>query len=403
MLSCRMTGGIAAAALSLVLIVGCNDRSDPLGPVSELATKVNDAPAPTPLVTVDVGGESLTLWPFTSANLATPDDPVNLIFSGQAKPQQLRSALTGLDGNRTMFGLPDAFPFNCTWTDALGGTMQGAYAEPRGWEGSAVQLECGAYDPLRFHLRLFDMGSITIANAHFELLIPGTHEHQVLHWELAEQLVVIDFLRSGLLDPGGPVGFAPGINPAPWRDIPDYIYNLLPDELKALVGGPPTATAPVPIPTDGMATILFVAGQGAPMTGVTVQHYTIQFDQLIPKPFCAGGAYQYLYVTGPIELTQRTIATRGGNYVTMFHAHGKLDLTPVDPSTSPPTPLAPTYSAVINQNDHARLNDHKSSVSSVVLQIEVPPTGPFRGRLKIVLKVGPGSSTDYDIEAQCTP
>jgi len=403
MLSCRMTGGIVAAALSLVLIVGCNDRSDPLGPASELAAKVNDAPAPTPLVTVDVGGESLTLWPFTSSNLATPDDPVNLIFSGQANPQQLRSALMGLDGDRTMFGFPDAFPFNCTWTDALGGTMQGAYAEPHGWEGSAVQLECGAYDPLRFHVRLFDMGSITVANAHFELLIPGTHDHQVLHWELAEQLVVIDFLRSGLLDPGGPVGFAPGINPAPWRDIPDYIYNLLPDELKALVGGPPTATAPVPIPTDGMATILFVAGQGAPMTGVTVQHYTIQFDQVIPKPFCPGDAFQYLYVTGPIDLTQRTIATRGGNYVTMFHAHGQLDLTPVDPTTSPPTPLAPTYHAVINENDHGHINDHVSSVSSVILQIEMPPSGPFRGRLKIVLKIGPGSSTDYDVEMQCTP
>ncbi len=158
MLSCRMTGGIVAAALSLVLIVGCSDRSDPVGPASELSAKANDAPAPAPLVTVDVGGESLTFWPFTSSNLATPDDPVNLIFTGQANPQQLRSALMGLDGDRTMFGFPDAFPFNCTWTDALGGTMQGAYAEPGGWEGSVVQLECGAYDPLRFHVRLVRHG-----------------------------------------------------------------------------------------------------------------------------------------------------------------------------------------------------------------------------------------------------
>ncbi len=403
MLLSRVAGGVAAAALSLALFVGCSDETDPAGPSSMPSAKVDNAPAPAGLVTVDVGGESLTFWPFTSSTLATPDDPVNLIFSGKANPVQLRSALMGLDGDRTAFGFPDAFPFNCTWADALGGTMQGTYAEPGGWEGSAVQLECGAYDPLRFHVRLFDMGSVTLANAHFEVLIPGTHDHQVLHWELAEQLVVIDFLRSGLLDPGGPIGFAPSINPAPWRDIPDYIYNPLPDELKALVGGPPTATGPVPIPTDGTATILFVAGQGAPMTGVTVQHYTIQFDQVIPKPFCVGGAYQYLYVTGPIELTQRTIATRSGNYVTMFHAHGMLDLTPVDPSTSPPTPLAPTYHAVINENDHGHINDHVSSTSSVLLQIETPPSGPFRGRLKIMLKVGPGSTATYEAEQQCTP
>jgi hypothetical protein len=397
-----MTGGLVAAALSLVLFVGCSDDSDPVGPSSEFSAKTTDAPAPAPLVTVDVGGDALTLWPFTSSNLGTPEDPVNLIFSGKAEPRQLRSALMGLDGDRTLLGFPDEFPFNCTWTDALGGTMQGAYAEPSGWVGSAVQLECGAYDPLRFHVRLFDVGGLTVANAHFELLIPGTHEHQVIHWELAEQLVVIDFLRSGLLDPSGPFAFTPAINPAPWRDIPAQIYNGLPDDLKALIGPPSSPTA-VPIPSDGVATILFVTGQSGPRPEVTTQEYTIQFDQVIPKPFCSGDGFEYLYVTGPIRLTQRTIVTRSGNYLSLFHAHGRLDLTPVDPSTSPPTALAPTYTAVINQNDRAHVNDHVSSVASVMLQIEVPPSGPFRGRLKVVLKVGPGSSTVYDLEVQCVP
>jgi hypothetical protein len=75
----------------------------------------------------------------------------------------------------------------------------------------------------------------------------------------------------------------------------------------------------------------------------------------------------------------------------------------VDPSTSPPTPLAPAYSAVINQHDKAHLSDHVSSVSSMILQIETPPSGPFRGRLKAVLTIGPGSTAAYDVEAQCSP
>ena len=402
MLSPRMTGGIVAAAFSLALIVGCSDGLDPVGPASEFSAKVSGAPAPAPLVTVDVGGEALTLWPFTSSNLETPDDPVNLIFSGKVEPRQLRSALMGLDGDRTSFGFPDAFPFNCTWTDAIGG-MQGAYAGPSGWTGSAIQLECGAFDPLRFHVRFFDVGSLTIANAHFEVLIPGTTEHQVIHWELAEQVVVVDFLRSGLLNPAMPLGFTPGINPAPWRDIAPEIYNGLPGDLKALIGGPPSSATAVPIPTDGQATILFVAGQRGPTPQVTTQEFTIQFDQVIPKPFCSGDGFQYLYVTGPVRLTQRVIVTRSGNYLSLFHAHGRLDLTPVDPSTSPPTPLAPTYTAVINEYHRAHVNDQVSSAASLTLQIEVPPSGPFRGRLKAVLTVGPGSSTEYDLQVECVP
>ena len=63
MLSPRRTGGIVAAALSLALIVGCSDSTDPVGPASEFSAKVSDAPAPAPLVTVDVGGGALTFWP----------------------------------------------------------------------------------------------------------------------------------------------------------------------------------------------------------------------------------------------------------------------------------------------------------------------------------------------------
>ena len=119
----------------------------------------------------------------------------------------------------------------------------------------AIQLQCGDYGPIRFHLRLFEAGQYTLANVHFELLIPNTTEHQVLSWELAEQLVVADFARSGLLS--APPSLTAGINPAPWREIPAQIYNGVPVPLRAAIRGPlGNVSAPVPIGSDGRATIL---------------------------------------------------------------------------------------------------------------------------------------------------
>jgi len=111
-------------------------------------------PAPEALVSIDVGGHAQTVWPYTSADLTDrPSDPLNLVFAGEADPRQIRAALFALDGNRTAIGLPDVFPFNCTWSDAIG-RQQAAWAEAEGWQGSAVQLQCGAYDTLRVHLRM---------------------------------------------------------------------------------------------------------------------------------------------------------------------------------------------------------------------------------------------------------
>src|SRR6185503_18651841 len=115
---------------------------------------------------------------------------------------------------------------------------------------SVVQLQCGTYGPIRFHIRLFPQGEWTIANAHFELLIPGTADHQVLSWELGEKLVVADFARSGLLG-AAPAQLA-GLNPAPgYRSIPAVIYNGMPAQLKQIIGGPAQTSTDVPIGTDG--------------------------------------------------------------------------------------------------------------------------------------------------------
>jgi hypothetical protein len=251
-----------ALASGALLLAGCSDglEPDPTG-LEPAAATVAGAPAPpAPLVTIAFAGSSLTFWPFTGANFTNASDPINLVFAGAADPRALRAALLRLDGNRTSYGFPAVPPFDCAWTDAVGG-IQTAYAVTSGWAGSVIQLQCGEYGPIRFHLRLFGAGTWTLANAHFEVLIPGTADHEVLSWELAEQLVVTDFLRTGLLDAAQPLGATALINPSPsYRAIDPRVYNGLPAALIGAIGGPAQpAVAPVPIATDGRATILNLA------------------------------------------------------------------------------------------------------------------------------------------------
>lgn len=333
----------------------------------------------------------------------TASDPIGLLFTGQTDPRSLRAALLFLDGDRTAFGFPDAFPFNCTWRDAIGG-VQTAYATPEGWTANAIQLECGEYETLRVHLRLFDLGAWTAATPHFEVLIPATTEHQVLSWELAEQLVVADLLRSGLLDPAAPFAVTDPIHPSPWREIPVPIYNGLPLELRAAIGGPLADVAePVPIATDGRATILNVARsvKGAPT--VARQALTIEFDQVIPKPFCARGEFDYILVQGPVDLRQQVVVTRSGNFVSQFQAHGHLDVTPVDPRTDPPTRVGEMYRAQVVEHHRGIVTDQVTLAASFQLQAEIPPRGPFRGWLLASLQVGPGASSRYSLDTRCRP
>lgn len=392
---------VLTVALALALAMGvsaCEPDFDPTRATA--ASPVNfttGTAAPSPLVTVSFGTKSLELWPFTGTDFSgIPSDPINLLFTGDVDVRSLRAALMFLNGDRTP-SFPDVFPFNCTWRDAIGG-IQTAYAQ--GWAGSAIQLECGPYDPLRFHLRFFDVGDWTLANVHFEVLIPGTTEHQVLSWELAEQLVLVDFLRSGVLDASVPLATTEAINPSPFGAIPVLIYNGLPVELRTLIGGPlENVTAPVAIASDGRATILNVAEtvEGAPL--VARQDFVIQFDQVIPKPFCSSGTSGFVLVQGPVRLRQQVVVSASGNFVSQFHAQGHLDVTPVDPATSAPT--GETYRARVVEHHRGIVTDEVTLVSSFQMQIEIPPSGSERGRLTIGLHVGPAQASHHSLDIQC--
>ena len=263
---------VLIVAMVCLVVPGCDKQDNPVSGAVSLddqlaALTLADLPAtefppPSGLATVDFAGQSLTFWPFTGEDFSgNPQDPINLVFLGKADPRDIRAALLGLDGDRTAFGFPDAAPWNARWDDAIGDVQTG-YGDGTGWAGGVVQLACGEYGPIRFHLRLFKLGQWTVGNAHFELYIPGTSDHQVLSWERAEELVTADMVRCGLLDPNAPMGVSQYISQEPFRTIPAIIYEQVPQDIRDYIGDPePNANGDVPIATDGILQIFNLAGQ----------------------------------------------------------------------------------------------------------------------------------------------
>lgn len=385
---CLMVVSAVLSWASVLLISGCGEQSplSSLEPRSEeglsvpLAQHLQDPPPPAGLVQVSFAGTQRTFWPYAGANIdATPSDPVNLIFLGEVHPAQLRAALLSLDGDRTAFGIPDVYPFNATWHDAIG-SMLGAFEEGIGWTGSVVQLECGDYDPVRMHLRLWQTAAgpgetaWTLGAVHFDLMIPGTADHQVLSWEVPEQIVFVDLIRTGLLDPALPYGQSEVIYATPsWRAIPPPIYNAIPDGLKVALGLPPgQASEPVPIPADGIATILNVA-QPAPVAADEV-HLSLErtYGLVIPKPFCNDGD-DFVLVTGPVEF-ETTVQVDAAGRVT-YHANysGDLTITPWDPVNN--EPLGEPYPAFALGRQHGTIHESRIFAWTTEAQRSEPPGG----------------------------
>jgi len=366
----------------------------------------NGSTPPAGLVPFTYAGKSITIWPYTGASFnGVPSDPINLIFVGHADPVEIRAALLALDGDRSAFGFPPVPPFNSRWSDAVG-DVQTCYAEGAGWIGSVIQLQLGVYGPIRTHLRLFratDSGTasqVTLGGAHFEVVIPGTTEHQVLSWELAQQLVTVDLIRSGLLAAGGP-SQSEQINQAPsFREIPDFIYNQLPPELIAAIGGPaqPVSGA-VPLQSDGRASILNLEKAATVTPGMATQTFTIDFAQAIPKPFCSDGPLDWVYVTGPIQFQKTAGVDALGRYTYASQVGGRITITPVDITTSPPTPVGAPFLARVSDVQEGFIGPGAEAVFAKSKRIAREPGGSEM--LVTSLKVGnPGTDT-YRAGTRC--
>ena len=336
-------------SLGLVLLAGCS-ADDPVGPAPATDDPFAEAEAkgltvihqdgrsaPADQVTFAASGREITCWPFTGTTLdGTPSDPLNLVFTGAADVLAIRAALLNLDGDRTAFGFPPVYPFDQPWQDCVGGYAQVTWEAAAGWAGSIVQLTVGEFGPLRLHLRLFQVdGNLTLGSAHFEMLIPGTADHQVLSWEIAEQLVAADLVRAGLIDPSAPPTASSPITPAPnFRSIPAMIYNGLPPELTQMIGGPlPPVFADVPLPNDGLATILPLAWSPPVQGGFHTLTHTATYDQFVPRPFCSAGPADWLYVQGEVHFTVEVGVDETGVFRLDSSYTGKLWATPIDPTT----------------------------------------------------------------------
>jgi hypothetical protein len=391
---------ITALVLASVSLAGCDDSTEPAAPeLSDPSLAVSHQTAtPSPLVNVAAPFGNFEFWPYTGTDFTgSPKDPINVVFAGSADPRALRASLFFLDGDRTAFGFPNAFPFNCTWSDAIGG-MQTAYGEPSEWVGSAIQLQCGDYDPIRFHIRFFEAGGFTLGGTHFELLIPGTTSHQVLSWELAEQLVLADFVRSGILDTTVPMFPAGVINDVGFfREIPAAIYAGVPPQLRAAIGDPsPLPNGNVPIGTDGQSMILNVASPADLEAGLARQERIVEFNQVIPKPFCMAGPLDYLSVTGPVTLKQQVRTTPSGNLSSQFHAVGNLVVTPINPLTGE---TGTPYRANINEHHRGLYTDNVQLTTQLQIQALLRPGNGER--FQASLNVGPGSADFTSLSVRC--
>jgi len=377
------TGGPWWALCSLLLVaslVGCSEEN----PLSSLAgddpadteelgnagETITSPPSPAELATVSFGGEDVTFWPYTGMDFSgNGSDPINLVFAGEADPLRIRSALMALDGDRTAFGFPNVYPFNATWSDAHG-DVQITYAGDNGWTGSVIQLQLGAYDPIRWHLRLFQTGDAfgsgvwTIAAVHFEVMIPGTADHQVLSWERAEEMVLVDMLRTGLLDPSLPYTQSEIINSAPsFREIPAMIYNGLPEDLKFYIGAPlGPVSDPVPIAADGRATILNVAVAQPVVGGSFTQDFVMNYEQVVPKPICNASGTEWVLVTGPVEFHKTVEVTPSGHFVCDAYYRGNLTVTPWDIGTM--QPAGDPYPAEVTGEHSGRIQPHRTFAKS---------------------------------------
>jgi hypothetical protein len=383
----RLLLGAAAA-----LAAGCADAA-PMGVATEPTAAAMHAPAPMALATVAAGGITQQIWPWTGVDFSgAATDPMNLVFTGRHDPRNLRAILMSLPGNRA--GTPFA-AFDCTWKDAIGG-VQTTYSELGGWAGTVIQLECGDYGPFRYHLRLFQAGPWTLGQAHVEILIPDTHIHEVLSWEVGEQFVTVDFLRSGSL--AGWPGQTGLINAAPsFREIIADVYNALPPELRALAGGPQeNVSAPVPVLTNGSASILEVVREAPIVAERRSYAHDLTFNRLIPKPFC-GGPASYVHVQGPFRLRQEVTVSASGALSSHTFAEADLDVRPLDLATGQ---LGAASTARVREQYGTHLSDG-SAWASLHRDQRIFPAAGAPEKLLTQLRVGPHGVTYFRNDRRC--
>jgi len=189
------------------------------------------------------------------------------------------------------------------------------------------------------------------------------------------------------------------INPSPFRTIPVIIYNGLPEELKALIGGPAGNVADdVPIVTDGHAMILNIGTEIPIKPGREVQQLTITYGQVIPKPFCNTGA-DYVYVQGPVDLEQVVTITPALKYQISFRTLGTLSVTPVDPLTG--EPISPPLRAIVSERHRGSFTPDDFAITSMKAQRILPSDAPGAGSLATGIVIRSDQHNAFSLDVRC--
>ena len=177
------------------------------------------------------------------------------------------------------------------------------------------------------------------------------------------------------------------------------IYNGLPPELRAVIGGPAAdQSADVPILNDGVATVLNVVGTAPTVPGVARQDFTIQFDQVIPKPFCASGPSDLVLAQGPVRLRGVFISGTDGAFKSEFHADAQLRVTPVDPTG---VAVGTPYAATVGQAQAATLTDAQTEASERLVERLLPVDTAGHGELSTLLDVVSGGPASAHATTRC--
>jgi hypothetical protein len=353
--------------------------------------------APIPLRPLRFGGRRQSVWPYTTARFpAAASDPINLVFLGRSDPRNLRAALLALDGDRPDF--PDSPLAGARWKDAVG-KPQAAFSESGGWAGSVIQLECGDYQPLRFHLRLFPAGAWTLANAHLDVSIPGTADHEVVAWELARRLVEYDFRRTGLLSRDRPTGESEPIHPEVFRRVDGRVLAGLPASLRDLLERSGSLTPDGQLLTGRRATMLDVVGVAAPAPRRLFHEVRIQVDQVVPKPFCSRGG-DLVHARGPLVLRHAVLEEDDGTLESQTHCAGELVVTPVDPASGRPRGSASR--ADVSDRFTTVMGDRRTLIS--VQERRSVLAGPLAGEgMSLDMRVGPAGEVHFSEREHCCP
>lgn len=358
------------------------------------------APDPTPTVNVPAASGAFAVWPYTTSDFHAGDDPVNLVFL-EADPRAIRQELMKLDGNRG-----PGVPFPCRWTDAMG-YEQAAWGASEGWVGGAVQLAClndpakPLGDPFRFHVRLFRVGPHTLGAAHFEILIGGTAEHEVLGWDVARDLVALDMARAGAPMSGATPMFTP-VDGA-FREIrqPVYagligfalaeraagrpqLYGLLTRVLK-LPGAVPSAN--VPIPTEGVAILFSPSFAFAPVRSDVTTSLDVPYSVDAPKPICEPGLIHI--AGGPVHLEMRVQTNPSGKYLRTYTVNGMLAVTPL-------IPAGDTVQAVVSEVHRAMLTDRYGEIRQETSQVLLGDPTQYR-----TTRFGAGQQDFFSANESC--